>query len=245
MCNRHAIRAKVNKASKQAKRRSECLPCERLVQGKRHVALYTCNYPFYSAYNSLNHRVNFGQFKLCTDTCIEKNPGPSVYVDATKTINAPYCQGNVTVFGENAGQQCVAMSLCALIYNKITKITSVDDMTQIMIVGIQLYFSLSLLARQSMLMISELPGMVTVFEKFFHLEYSDSYTCNIHHYCICHSQGTAFETLLALNYNSFILTVAIIGVCNYSIETGRYNVFDSHARDMYHNSHSEGTCVLL
>ena len=66
---------------------------------------------------------------------MEKNPGPSVYVDATKTIHAPYCQGNVTVFGENAGQQCVAMSLCALIYSKITKITSVDDMTQIMIVS--------------------------------------------------------------------------------------------------------------
>ena len=95
----------------------------------------------------MNHQVNFGQFKLCTD--IEKNPGPSVYVDATKTINAPYCQGNVTVFGENAGQQCVAMSLCALIYSKITKITSADDMIQIMIVGIQLYSSLSLLARQS------------------------------------------------------------------------------------------------
>ena len=57
------------------------------------------------------------------------------------------------------------MSLCALIYSKITKITSVYDMTQIMIAGIQLYFSLSLLARQSM------PGMVTVFEQFFHLEY--------------------------------------------------------------------------
>ena len=95
----------------------------------------------------MNHRVNFGQFKLCTD--IEKNPGPSVYVDATKTINAPHCQGNVTGFGENGGQRCVAMSLCALIYSKITKITSVDDMTQIMIVGIQLYSSLSLLARQS------------------------------------------------------------------------------------------------
>ena len=71
-------------------------------------------------------------------------------------------------------------------------ITSVDDMTQIMIVGIQLYSSLSLLARQSMLMLTELPGMVTVFEQFFHLEYSDSYTCNIHgdpriegyHYCL-------------------------------------------------------------
>ena len=91
----------------------------------KNLPLCTCNYPFYSAYNSLNHLVNFGQFELCTG--IEKNPGPSVYVDATKTINAPYCQGNVTVFGENAGQQCVARSLCALIYSKITKITSVDD----------------------------------------------------------------------------------------------------------------------
>ena len=39
--------------------------------------------------------------------------------------------------------------------------------------------------------------------------------------------------------------MAIIGVGIYSIEAGEYNVFDSHARDMYHNSHSEGTCVLL
>ena len=83
----------------------------------KYLSLCTCNYPFYSAYKSLIHRVNFGQFKLSTD--IEKNPGPSVYVDATKTIHAPYCQGNVVVFGENAGQQCVAISLCALIYNRL------------------------------------------------------------------------------------------------------------------------------
>ena len=60
------------------------------------------------------------------------------------------------------------MSLCALIYSKTTKITSVDDMTQIMIVGIQLYSGLWLLARQSMLMLTELLGMVTVFEQFFY-----------------------------------------------------------------------------
>ena len=78
----------------------------------KYFPLRTCNYPFYSAYKSLNHRVNFGQFKLCTD--IEKNPGPSVYVDATKTIHAPHCERNVAVFGENVGQQCVAMSLCTL-----------------------------------------------------------------------------------------------------------------------------------
>ena len=51
---------------------------------------------------------------------------------------------------------------------------------------------------------------------------------------------------MALNYNSFILTLAIIGAGIYGIyEAGEYNVFDSHARDMYHNSHSERTCVLL
>ena len=55
---------------------------------------------------------------------------------------------------ENAGQQCVAMSLRALIYSKIRRITSVD-MIQIVIVGNQLHSSLSLLARQSMLMLTE------------------------------------------------------------------------------------------
>ena len=103
-----------------------------------------------------------------------------------------------------------------------------------MTVGNQLYSSPSLLARQSMLMLTELPEMVTVFERFFQLENSESYTCNMHgdariegyHYCM------PLETLLALNYNSFILTVGIIGV-------------DSHARDMYGDSHSQGTCVLL
>ena len=37
--------------------------------------------------------------------------------------------------------------------------------------------------------------------------------------------------------------MAIIGVGIYSIESGGYNVFDSHARDMYHNSRSEGMCI--
>ena len=66
------------------------------------------------------------------------------------------------------------MSLCASIYNKIRRIASVDDMIQIMTVGNQLYSSLSLLARQSMIMLTELPEMVTVFERFAQLQYSES-----------------------------------------------------------------------
>ena len=56
--------------------------------------------------------------------------------------------------------------------------------------------------------------------------------------------GTAFETLLALNYNSFILTVEVIGVGIYSIEGEGYNVFDFHPRDMYGNIHGEGTYAI-
>ena len=57
-------------------------------------------------------------------------------------------------------EQFVAISLCALIYSQIRRITSVEDMIQIMTIGSQLYFSLSLLARQSMLMLTELLEMM-------------------------------------------------------------------------------------
>ena len=53
-------------------------------------------------------------------------------------------------------------------------------MIQMTTVCNQLYSSLSLLARQSLLMSTELPEMVTVFERFFQLEYSESYTCNMY-----------------------------------------------------------------
>ena len=102
------------------------------------------------AYKSLIHRVNFGQFKLSTD--IEKQ----------KTL---LCLGKMR--DNNVLQIVCAL---ALIYSKIRRITSVDDMIQIMTVGNQLYSSLSLLVRQSMLMLTELQEMFTVFERFFQLE---------------------------------------------------------------------------
>ena len=39
--------------------------------------------------------------------------------------------------------------------------------------------------------------------------------------------------------------ICVICVAIYSIEGGGYTVFDSHARDMYGNSHSEVIYVLL
>lgn len=58
---------------------------------------------------------NYCKYKLSRD--IEKYPVPPIYVDPKKTIAAPYSQGNELVFGQNAGQQCVALSMGSLIYN--------------------------------------------------------------------------------------------------------------------------------
>ena len=69
-----------------------------------------------NATKNVTHKGTCTRYRFLND--IEKNPGTLMHgVDPTKTIQAPYSQGDVHVFGQNAGQQCVAMSLCALIYH--------------------------------------------------------------------------------------------------------------------------------
>ena len=97
---------------------------------------------------------NYCNYKLSRD---RKNPGPPTYVDPNKTIVAPYSQGKELVFRQNAGLQCVAMSLCSLIYNNTQGISSANAHIQIMNIENQLYSSFSRLARQVYLMRSQLP----------------------------------------------------------------------------------------
>jgi len=106
-----------------------------------------------------------------------------------KKITAPYSQANELVFGQSSGQQCVAMSLCSLIYNNKQGINSADDLVSIINIGNQLYSSLSQLTRQSFLMQTELPTLLNVFETDYELLYSETYTGTIHiqfHITICH-----------------------------------------------------------
>ncbi len=62
---------------------------------------------FLHEYKNNNHMKNICRFALCTD--IETNPGPVFHIDASKTVCAPYSQGEQVIFGETAGQQCLAM----------------------------------------------------------------------------------------------------------------------------------------
>ena len=116
----------------------------------KYLRFSSCNFP-YNEYKGVIHRGNCTKNKLCND--IEKNPGPGM--DPSKTINAPYGQGNVVVFGQNIGQQCIAMSLCALIYHNMKGIGNPDDLKQIMHIGNQLYRSLLKLLRQSFLLLTD------------------------------------------------------------------------------------------
>ena len=155
-------------------------------------------------------------------------------------------------FGENAGKQCVAMSLIALIYNKIKGIHTCDDLVQILEMGNQLYSTLSQCTGQVYLMQTELPSMTALSEENYQLNYSESYTGNLHYcnliiegYQHSMSRDRAFESLLSQNYSAFILTIECISVSIYHTDNGSYKIFDSHARDEYGRSHPSGTCVLL
>ena len=47
---------------------------------------------------------------------VEENPGPTIYeiIDPRETICADFSQGDI-IFGQNAGKQCVAMSVTSIV----------------------------------------------------------------------------------------------------------------------------------
>ena len=71
------------------------------------------------------------------------------------------------VFGANAGQQCVTMSLYALVHDSVKGINSCNDLVQIMTTGNELYSILSQSTGRSYLMISML-------EENYQLKYRES-----------------------------------------------------------------------
>ena len=117
-------------------------------------------------------------------------------------------------------------------------------------IGNQLYSRLSQSARQNFLMQTELPTMLNVFDTDYQLEYSESFTGNLHHgsaiegYAYCTSLQTAFQSLMSDSYTNFILTIGAtaVAICCHN---NTFKVFDSHARDLFGNSFFQGTCVLL
>ena len=81
------------------------------------------------------------------------------------------------VFGtRNAGTQCVAMSWSALIFNFRNAITSLADLVEILNIGKCLYSTLSKSVKETLLLFTDLPAMVSLFESNYQLTYSESYS---------------------------------------------------------------------
>lgn len=176
-----------------------------------------------SVFKNVDHRGYCAILKLCND--IETNPGPPI--NRSLTIKAPYSQGDVTIFGTNVGQQCVSMSLCALVYNNIRGINNYNDLVQIMNIGNELYSILSQSTGKSFLTLTELPSVISMLEENYQLKDSESYTGKvqsdviIEEYQYCTPMDRAFESLLSENYTSFILTVGFITVGIYCTDAGQ------------------------
>ena len=60
------------------------------------------------ACKSDTHVTNYCKYKLSKSSNVLNN-----IVDPSKTLVAPYSQGNEFTFGRKAGWQCIAMSLCS------------------------------------------------------------------------------------------------------------------------------------
>ncbi len=117
--------------------------------------------------------------------------------------------------------------------------------------GNQLYSALSRLSKQRYLLLEELPTMVTVEDSDYSVEFSQSYTGNLHVSGVnddvpfVMSLNSALERLQQEMFSLFLLTVEYNTVSIFTDSNGLWKVFDSHARDSFGMPHPHGTCVLL
>ena len=187
---------------------------------------------------------------------VEENPGPTIFdiIDPMRTVSADYSQGNETLFGENAGKQCVAMSLTAIIYHQIEHISEWTSSTlnNILTIGNNLYISIRYsVPANDYLLLTGVPCIVSLYNKVHTLQYSESLTGSL----FMTSNNGPYMTLQnslievfsssRLNYNCCLLTAGINAVAVFKHSEQSFKIFDSHAKDFYGMPHSFGKCTLL
>ena len=98
--NRVLLPKKMHRKSKRLRMKLKSDYCfDQYLMKSARSNVYSKSYSLPSVYKNLNHRINHCTFNLSND--VETNPGPSI--NSTKTIQAPYSQDNVLLFGSNAG----------------------------------------------------------------------------------------------------------------------------------------------
>ncbi len=191
--------------------------------------------------------------RLCND--VEENPGPTLYdiVDVTKTVCADFSQGCQIRFGQSAGKQCVAMSLTAIVYNQIQDVSTWDSsfLNTILVNGNSLYTCISNSVSKDLLLLTDVPEMISAYDNIYNLHYSESYAGALFTACShepYYSLEHAFSKIFLdsqLNYNYALLTVACNTVAIFKSCELVFKIFDPHSRDLYGMPHSHGKSVLV
>ena len=97
---------------------------------------------------------------------VEENPGHTVFdiIYPSETICADFRQ-----FGQNAGKQCLAMSLTAIIYTRVKDITTWDSsFLNIISVGNNLYTIINNSIKKYFLLLTDVPEIISVDNKVYY-----------------------------------------------------------------------------
>ncbi len=181
---------------------------------------------------------------------VEENPGPiniNEIVDRTHTVHADFHQGNELMFGSNAGKQCVAMSLCSIVYNEVKSVNIWD----IPIMNQILYYGNSVVSQslnQDFLLLTEVPELVDIENDTFHLQYSESFsgalfmTVNNDPYVTL--EHAFNEIFFTTNYKRCLLTIGMNTTASFMPFPDVFKIFDSHSRDLQGMPCASGYCIL-
>ena len=185
---------------------------------------------------------------------VEENPGPrsiNDIVDPTYPVHADFNQGNELMFGMNAGKQCVAMSLYAIVYKEIKSVNTWDRMmlNSILLCGNSLYGIIRQNTNKTYLLLTDVPEYVDIENRVFNLQYSEAFSGTLHmsevslpYVTLEHALN---EVFLSLHYNSCLLTIGMNIVAIMMPFPGVLKVFDSHSRDIFGRPSAMDCCVLI
>jgi hypothetical protein len=157
-------------------------------------------------------------------------------VDSSKTVTADYHQGDVSLFGRNAGKQCVAMCLTAVVCNCKSNVSWCRDrLNEILIQGNVLYSHISNSAGEDFLLSSEIPSALSINNETFSMNFSSSFAGDLHLSEIrdCFIPLQHGLNMLMKDYDAFLLTIDINTVAIITDNKGHHRLCDSHSWDIY------------
>ena len=145
------------------------------------------------------------------------------------------------------------MSLTAIVYNQIQDVSTWDSsfLNTILVNGNSLYTCISNSVSKDLLLLTDVPEMISAYDNIYNLHYSESYAGALFTACShepYYSLEHAFSKIFLdsqLNYNYALLTVACNTVAIFKSCELVFKIFDPHSRDLYGMPHSHGKSVLV